>query len=431
MQFNGRDTLGRRLKSPPDATYPRLLVAGFLSCAALFLPSVANAGDWPQILGPNRDGRALNEELPNSWPKDGPKTLWSYEVGSGFAGPAVVGNRVILFHRVGDSERVEALSANHGESLWQTDFKATYRGTINPDDGPRCVPVIHDDAVYVFGAAGDVHCVALADGKKRWSRATFEEFNAPEGYFGAGSSPVVVGDALLVNVGGRDGAGVVAFSTKTGETLWKVSDEQASYSSPAVATFDGKTRVVFVARLNVLVLDPADGEILARTPFGQRGPTVNAATPLVIDEDLFLTASYGIGAKLMKVTADGLKPIWESDSAMSSQYNTPVYDDGYLYGIHGREDIGRAALRCVDAQTGKVQWSADEFGVAHLILADDKLLLARIDGELVLAEASPKALNVLARHQAFDGTLRALPALARGKLYARDDDVLKCIAVGE
>mgnify|MGYP002623585588 CR=1 FL=1 len=404
------------------------LITILIACAFAWK---CHGGDWPQILGPNRNGAAVGETLPDSWKDDGPAVVWSHEVGSGFAGPVVAGDRVIAFHRVEDNERVEALSASDGKQLWRADFVASYRGTINPDDGPRCTPTIAGDAVYVYGAAGDLHCIGLTDGKKRWSRAALEDYPAPASFFGAGSSPIVIGDAVLVNVGGRDGAGIVAFSTKTGKTLWKSGDEQASYSSPTTIDIEGKPHGLFVTRYNALIVNPADGKIMARLPFGQRGPTVNAATPLVIDGKIFLTASYGIGAALVKPAGDRLEPVWESDDAMSSQYNTPVHHDGNLYGIHGREDIGEASLRCIDALTGKTRWSEDGFGVAHIIRAGDKLLITKIDGELILARATVQRHTPLARARPFKGTVRAMPALADGHLFARDDKLLKCIAVGE
>ena len=404
-----------------------LVIVGSTAAAC----ATAIAGDWPQVLGPLRNGQAVEETLPNQWPEDGLRIAWEYPVGSGFAGPVVVGQRVILFHRVDDMERVQALSVRDGRQLWKADFDASYRGTINPDDGPRCVPVVDGDSVYVFGAAGDAHCVSLADGKKRWSRALFDDYDGSEGYFGAGSSPVVIGPAVLINVGGRDGAGIVALDKQSGKTLWTATDEQASYSSPTTIDIDGKTHALFVTRYNAILLDPANGKVVARTPFGQRGPTVNAATPLVIGENIFLTASYGIGATLLTPAKGEFKTVWESDDALSSQYNTPVVRNGFLYGIHGREDIGPAALRCIDAATGKVMWSEDDFGVAHLILAGDKLLVTRINGELMLVKASPERFETLGRFRAFEKTTRAIPALADGKLFARDETHLKCIEVGE
>ncbi len=391
---------------------PSIRLSTFALALILFA-RVAVGGDWPQILGPHRNGQAAGEKLLDAWPKAGPPVLWTHPVGSGFAGPVAAGGRVIVFHREGDKERVEALAADSGKPLWKTDYDATYRGSINPDEGPRCVPVIHGDAVYVYGAAGDVHCLELATGKKRWSRAANEEYGAPDGYFGAGSTPIVAGDALLVNVGGRDGAGIVAFALKDGKTLWKSGDELASYSSPVLAEIDGQQRVVFVTRYNAVVVNPVDGKIAATFPFGQRGPTVNAASPLVFDGKLLLTSSYGIGAYLMQLKPDALKKIWASDDVLSSQYNTPVYLDGYLYGIHGREDIGQAALRCVNVKTGRVAWSEEKFGVANIIAADGKLLIVGIDGRLVLASARPDKYVELARAQVFNGTTRALPARSR------------------
>ena len=409
---------------------PHLCIGIFVLLAGS--PSAVDAGDWPQVLGPQRNGNAVGETLPNAWPEGGPPLVWKYAVGSGFAGPVVAGERVVVFHRVGDSERIEALSAKSGKQLWKTDFAASYRGTINPDDGPRCVPAVAGDFVYVFGAAGDAYCVSLADGTKRWSRSLFEDYNAPEGYFGAGSSPIVIGKAVLFNVGGREkNSGIVALDRHSGKTLWTSFDGQASYSSPTTIDLDGKSHAVFVTRLNAIVLDPLSGKVVAETPFGQRGPTVNAANPLVIGDNIFLTASYGIGARLVKPTDGKLKELWKSDDVLSSQYNTPVERNGFVYGIHGREDIGLASLRCIDVARGKVKWSEDEFGVAHLILAGDKLLIVRINGEIMLASASPDKFQLLGKHQAFTGTTRALPALSGGKLFARDDDELKCIAVGK
>lgn len=410
---------------------------------AVLLPAVAasttRGGDWPQILGPHRNGRAEGEQLASKWPAGGPRLVWEKTLGSGYAGPVVEGRRVVVFHRVGDAERVEALDAATGETLWKADFEALYRGGINPDTGPRCVPLIHKGRVIVFGAAGDLHCVTLADGKKLWSRSAYADFDGDEGYFGAGSTPLAVGDAVLVNVGGRDGAGLVAFSLEDGSTLWKRTDERASYSSPTYAVIDGKPHAIFVTRLSAISVDPATGDVRFQFPFGKRGPTVNAATPLVFDGNrLFVSASYGVGAKLARIGRDGVETVWSSDDVMSSQYTTCVYRDGYLYGVDGREDIGLGVLRCVDAKTGRARWSVEDFGVAHAILAGDKLLLVKNDGDLVLAEASPSAFRKLQEASLFDDipgvVVRALPALSDGRLLVRgnrgEGSVLKCLDVG-
>lgn len=408
--------------------------------------ALLHGGDWPQILGPARTGIAVNERLVDSFPKEGPKTVWQRDVGSGFAGVAVAGGRAVLFHRVGNEEVVEAIDAASGKPLWKTAFPTHYTSTISADNGPRCVPVIHQGNVYLFGAAGHLHSVSLKDGAKRWSRAAYKEFGAPDGFFGAGSTPLVEGDRLLVNVGGRAGAGLVAFALADGKTVWQATDELASYSSPVAATIDGVRHAIFVTRFNVVSVDPANGKVRFRFPFGQRGPTVNAATPLVIDGHVFVTSSYGIGATFAKIGATSAEILWSKDDVLSSQYTTCVQEGGLLYGIDGRQDIGVARFRCFDPKTGKVQWTQEGFGNATLILAkepltskepgraatDAKLVIMKTDGTLVLAAASPKSYRALATARLFNVAGAnvpplALPALTNGLLYVRDAGMLKCV----
>jgi outer membrane protein assembly factor BamB len=398
-----------------------------------FFAAVSRAGDWPQILGPNRNGQAEGEQLNGTWPASGPKVLWRYTLGSGYAGAAVVGERTIVFHRVGSSERVECLDAAKGKSLWKADFAASYRGGFDPDIGPRCVPLVAGETVYCFGAAGDLHAVSLAAGKELWSRSLYADYSGDEGYFGAGSTPILVGGKLLVNVGGR-GAGIVALDPASGKTLWKASDDAASYSSPAAVSSGGQNKAVFVTRMNCVLADPATGRVTTLFPFGKRGPTVNAATPLVVGGKLFVTASYGVGAALASLDGASAKPIWSNDETMSSQYSTPVEHNGFLYGIHGREDVGVAELRCIEAATGKVQWSKTGYGVAHLILVGDKLLIQKADGQIALAAADPATYRELAAARIVNSPTRALPALSGGRLFVRAGSgggELICLEVGK
>ena len=293
------------------------------------------------------------------------------------------------------------------------------------------MPLVDDQRVYVLGPGGEFAGLELATGKQLWLRNICQDFNAPEGYFGAGSSPILEGGKLLVNVGGRDGAGLVAFSPTDGKTIWKATDEAASYSSPVAATVAGVRQVIFVTRLNVVSIDPTNGDVRFRFPFGARGPTVNAANPLVIGDHLFVSASYGVGARWSKIGAREATKVWESDDVMSSQYSTCVERDGILYGIDGRQDVGMARLRAFDPRTARVLWTEEGFGTGGLIVAGDKLLIMRTEGELVLAEASPEAFRPLARAKLFATTAQALPALADGRAFVRDTQFLKCVAVGQ
>lgn len=418
----------------PAAATPWLVVA-----MLALTGTTAVAGDWPQILGPNRNGIATDERLATSWPAGGPRVAWERPVGTGFSGPAVAGGRVFVFDRKGARERVTAISADNGRQLWVADFAAKFVPAYVNDDGPRCVPVVHAGRVIVFGAQGGLHCLDAKTGKTHWSRSTMADFNSkrafrgepPEGFFGKGSTPIVVGDLVIVNVGGSEKkAGIVAFRLADGKTAWQSTDVRASYSSPAFARIGTTPHVIFAARFHVVSVDPRTGKELFRFPFGRPGPNVTAATPLILGDQVFVTASYGFGAVMAKVSGGRVSDTWRSDDILSSQYTTAIAAGGRLYGIHGRQDSGQTSLRCIDAKTGRVAWDEPGFGYATLIAADEKLLILKTDGTLVLARLSPTKYQELAKATIFTTTTRALPALASGRLYTRDGRTLKRVDLG-
>lgn len=385
----------------------------------LFLAPQALAGDWPQILGPHRDGIADGEQPLKAWGRGGLRPKWSVPIGAGYAGPAVVGDRIVLFHRVDGQERIECLAADSGRSLWRADFPASYGGGVNPDQGPRCVPLIQDGRVVVFGAAGELHCVGLADGAKQWSVDAYTKYRGQEGYFGAGSTPLVLGNRVLVNVGGKNAA-IVAFALETGKEVWASGDDRASYSSPAVMQLGGQPHAVFVTRLQCFVVHPETGKVAFQTPFGQPGPTVNAATPLILGDRVFLTASYGIGAELWDLKGKP-RQVWANDDTLSSQYSTAVAHSGHLYGFHGREDLGGKELRCVVAESGEIRWRQPMGNVGHVVLVGDQLLVLTVAGELRLVAARPDAYSELAFATVSQGVTRALPAFSNHRLVLRDN----------
>ncbi len=403
-------------------------IAACLCCLAVEANSLA--GDWPNILGPQRNAIGVDEKLADKWPADGPRTAWEAKVGSGFAGVAVADGIAILFHRLGDEDTLSAYDAASGKPLWSKGFPTDFQPQIGEDDGPRAVPTIHKGRIYAFAGAGGLYCANLKTGDVLWQRQTHKEFRAPAGYFGAGSAPLVEGKVVIVNVGGdKDGAGIVAFDLDTGKTVWKATSEQASYSSPLVTAIDGKRVVLCITRLNLVALDPATGNELARTPFGQRGPTVNGAMPVVAGNRVLLTASYGIGAELVNLGRDKLDVVWQ-DEVLSSQYTTPIVQDGTVFGIDGRQDGGPISLKCFDLESRKVHWTKPGLAYATLIAADGKLLVMHTSGTLRLAELSKSAYRELGSAELLRGTTRALPALANGRLYVRNEKTLKCVELG-
>ncbi|WP_164102657.1 outer membrane protein assembly factor BamB family protein [Candidatus Laterigemmans baculatus] len=398
---------------------PLPLLALSLLCFAFFgsWQTPVRGGDWPQVLGPQRDGHAEGETVA-PW-RQPPAIRWRAECGAGYSGVAVASGKVLLWHRLGDEEVLDCLSVKEGQRLWRAAFPAIYRGGVDADRGPRCVPVVADQRVFVYGAAGDLHAVALADGKTLWSRQLRTDYRGDDGYFGAGSTPIVVEDRVIAAVGGEAGAGLVAVDAATGQTLWTATDQEAAYASPVTARVGEKTYVVAVLRMATVMVDPASGEIVRQFDFGRRGPTVNAATPLVDGSELLVTAAYGVGCRKVDLADSPPTPLWESTDVISSQYASPVRVGGWLYAISGREDLGDAGLKCVSWSDGATAWEQPDYGTAHLIAAGERIVAQRVDGQLDLLAANPERLERLATAELPAGVYRSLPALSDGVLYCR------------
>jgi outer membrane protein assembly factor BamB len=389
-------------------------VLALLSSAAVF------AQDWPQILGPGRNGIYTGPEIVPSFPRSGPPLLWKRDVGAGFAGPSVSAGKVVLFHRVNNRETVEAMDAATGKTIWTADYPTSYRDDFGFDEGPRAVPVIAGGRVFTHGADGMLQGLDFALGQRLWMVDTRKVFDAPKGYFGVASSPLVDGNRVLVNVGGKSG-GIVAFDAASGKTLWTSTSDEASYSAPVMADIAGQRTAVFFTRTGLVAIDPTNGAVRYQFRWRARmAASVNAATPIVVKDQIFLSASYGTGAVLLQVANNAVKPVWSGDESMSNHYSTSVYKDGYLYGFEGRQEFGQI-LRCVELATGKVMWSVDGFGAGSLLIASEALVIMRESGELALAPASPKAFRFASRAQLLPGVVRAFPALADGRYYVRNE----------
>ena len=382
------------------------------------------AQDWPQILGPGRNGIYTGPPIVPSFPRSGPPQIWSRDVGAGFAGPAVSAGKLILFHRVNNREVVEAMDAATGKTLWTFDYATNYRDDFGFDEGPRAVPVIAGGRVFTHGADGWLHGLDFVTGRQLWSADTRRVFDAPKGYFGVATSPLVDGARVMVNVGGKTG-GIVAFDAASGKTLWTSTKDEASYAAPVMADIAGVRTAVFFTRTGLVALDPSNGSIRYQYRWRARmAASVNAATPIVVKDQIFLSASYGTGAVLLQVANNAVKPVWSGDESLSNHYSSSVHKDGYLYGFDGRQEFGQS-LRCVELATGKVMWNVDGFGAGTLLIAGDALVIMRESGELALAPASPKAFRFTARAQLLPGVVRAYPALADGRYFVRNDRQLR------
>jgi outer membrane protein assembly factor BamB len=406
--------------------------APLASCGVLLLLASASAlgQDWPGYLNVNRDGVYRGPALADSWPSSGPRVVWRMQVGQGFSGPVVASGRTILFHRVGAEEVIESLDARTGARQWRYAYPTTYRDDFGFDEGPRAVPMVAGGVVYTYGAEAQMHAVNLATGIRLWSVDAARRFNVPKGFFGAAGSPLVEDGRVIANIGGK-GAGIVAFDAKSGKVLWTATDDAASYSSPVAATFGGQRTVVFLTRAALVGLNPANGQVRFSKPWRARiAASVNAASPVIVGDLIFVSAQYGPGAGVFRVEGSNLVELWASDDVLSNHYATSVHRDGILYGYHGRQEFG-PSLRAVELRTGKVRWSEERFMAGSIMLAGDRLVIMREGGELVLASATPDAFRPLARAKILPGVVRAFPALADGYFYVRNENTLVCLDLGK
>ena len=384
------------------------------------------ASDWPQFLGPSRTGVYVGAPLNEKWPSTGPRVIWRKQVGQGLSGPVVAGTQLILFHRVDDREVVESFDALTGAPKWRHAYQTTYRDDFGFDEGPRAVPVVADGIVYTYGAEGKLSAIDLQTGKLLWNVDAMREFEVDKGFFGAAGSPLVEDGKVIANVGGRK-AGIVAFDAKTGKVIWTATTDAASYSSGIAATMLGRRYAVFLTRAGLVGLDPANGQVRFQRPWRARqAASVNAATPVIVGNTIFVSAEYGPGAGALQFDGTKLVDLWASDDVLSNHYATSVFHEGTLYGFHGRQEFG-PVFRAVDLQSGKVLWSTPRFGAGSVTLAGNRLVIVRESGELLIAAASPKSFQQIASAQVLPATVRAYPALSDGILYLRNDNTLVAV----
>lgn len=385
-----------------------------------------HAADWPQFLGLNRDSKSKEINLLQKLPKGGPPVVWKLKAGEGYSAPVIADGKLVLFHRLADRDHVTCVDAKTGKQKWDFSYPTNYRDNLGKGDGPRSTPVIDGEHVYTLSADGRLHCITMKDGNKVWMSNLNRDYQVPDSFFGVGTSPIVEGDLVVVNVGGKKG-GIVALNKKTGKEVWTATDHQASYASPVATTVDGARHLLFFTRHGLVSLDPKTGkERFSKRWRARINASVNATSPVVANGQVFVSSSYSTGAFVADLKKDDLKVIWSNDEAISCHYSPCAYHDGHLYGFDGRQEEG-ARLRCVDWKTGKVRWNKERIGCGSLIIADGQLIVFNEAGELILAELTPKGYREKSRADVLEGVCRAHVALANGYLYVRNADTLTCL----
>ena len=390
--------------------------------------SESSVEDWPNYLGPRFDGTSAEKGLIQNWPAGGPRVLWSRSLGASYSAPVTSRGRLILFHRLENREVIEAVDALTGTPIWKQSYPSAYEDRFGFNGGPRSSPTVEGERVYTFGAEGKLTCLDFETGEVIWQRWINRDFRVPQNFFGVGSAPVIDDGRILLNAGGPQGAGIVAIDKDRGVDVWKTGEDEASYSTPVVRLIHGTRMGIFFTRRGLNVVEIGTGKEHYRYPFRSRNDlSVNAATPVVVDDYVFLSAAYRTGAVLLKLAPGGLEVVWKDPKAMNSHWATSIYHEGYLYGMNGRHE-GAARFRCIDFMSGKVLWTAKQgLGRAVFVLAEGKLIALGERGILALIEASPESYRERARAQILKYPCWTPPVLSHGLLYVRNETRLLCL----
>jgi outer membrane protein assembly factor BamB len=405
--------------------------SGLLPALALVAVSAASAAwaraaDWPQWLGPGRDGRSAETGLLTEWPAAGPKVLWRVPGGVGMSGVAVAGGRAFTMAMRGDDELAVALDAADGREVWAVRVGPAFRE--RQGDGPRATPTVDGGHVFVQSASGPLACLDAATGKTVWTRDLIAEFGAENAPWGMCGSPLIEG-GLVIACPGAKGASVAALDKATGKTVRRAGDDKAGYASPVAMAVGGARQIVAFSAGSLNGFDAATGKVAWGLPW-KTDFDCNIATPLVLGERLFVASGEGVGCRMLEpAAAGGPKAVWESlgpKSVMLTHWSTAVAHEGRLYGVSG-EFNGVVNLNCVDAATGRLQWSQPRFGAAGIALADGHLFLATRTGELVCVEASPAGFKEKGRVRLLQDKVYANPSIAGGRLYLRDRKDIVCV----
>ncbi len=408
--------------------------------------------DWPRLLGERGDGVSPETGILNAWPKVGLKKLWDCKLGAGYAPPSIVNGKLYHFDRFADIAQLTCRHAETGELIWVYDYPTEYQDLYGYDAGPRAGPVVDGDQLFLHGVDGMVIAVNAADGKEQWKVDTKKTYHVHQNFFGAGSVPLVVGQLVIVPIGGSpkgarpadlrdakgDGSGIVAFDSKTGAEKYKFSDELASYSSPVLATFHGEKTVLYFARGGLLGFDPASGK--ERFNYKWRAKileSVNAANPVVVENRILITECYEKGTVCLEVQKDfTLKDIWsdlekdKNDKALMAHWCTPMVDGQYMYGCSSRHSP-QADFRCVELATGQVRWIEPKTRWTTAIKIDGHLLTLAEEGTLTLLKLNPDKYEKVAQWTSeqnpdLEYPCWAPPVVSRGLLYVRGKGKLVC-----
>ncbi len=421
-------------------------------------PGASDGGsDWPAFLGPTGDSKSTERGILTDWSDGRLKVLWQRKLYESYGIGAVSRGCYYQFDRVGEKAVLLCWDAATGRQRWQAEYPTFYEDLYGYNGGPRNSPLVDGDRVYLFGVDGWLACVQAGDGRVVWQVDTAGRYGVVQNFFGVGSNPVIDGRLLIVMVGGSppesreappgalervvgNGSGIVAFDKHTGEEVYRITDELASYASLKLATIQGRRWCLAFARGGLVGFEPTTGKVDFHYPWRARLlESVNAAVPVVVGDEVFISETYGPGSSLLRVRPGGCEVIWRDDpevrrKAMQTHWNTPIHHEGYLYGSSGRH-MYQAKLRCIEWQTGKIQWEVPDLTRTSLLYADGHFISLGEYGDLVLFKANPAKFEQVAEAKLrsaegqplLEYPCWAAPILSQGRLYVRGRYSVVCL----
>lgn len=398
-----------------------ILLAGLGAMMLLLLAAPASGDDWLFFRGPNHDGKSAESAWKAEFPEAGPKIAWRKNVGIGASSVVVAGDRVVTMGNRDDKDVVTCLDADTGDVLWTFEYDCPFERRMY-DGGTAATPTIDGDRVYTFSHNGDLHCLGLKDGKPIWKKHV-REFGGRTSRWEYACSPLVMGDLVYVDIGGD--RSTVALNKMNGSPYWGQGEASAGYAAP-IAIERGDEKGVLVFKGDRLVAHDAEtGEQWWEINWGPR-TGVNASSPLLIDNRIFISCGYGVGGAMYDISGDQPKELWRNRDA-TTKISSCIHHEGHIYAIN---EVGR--LLCIDDKTGDAVWSQRGFGSGTLSFADGKLIIMSDRGELVIAEANAKEFKAISRAQVIEtrATCWVQPVLAHGRIYCKSNrGELVCVDV--
>ncbi|MDB5346622.1 MAG: outer rane biosis protein BamB [Schlesneria sp.] len=432
-----------------------------LSCCLVIvaITGVVRADDWPQWLGPTRDSVWHEKGIVDKFPESGLKVKWRVPVSLGYAGPAVVGDRVYITDYVRESgdvsnspnerrelkgiERVLCLNANDGKPIWEHSDKVTYK--ISYPSGPRATPTVADGKVYTLGAEGLLLCLNEKDGKPVWSKDFKKEYKIDAPIWGFCAAPMVDGKKLICLAGG-EGSVAVAFDKDTGKELWRaLSASEPGYCPPSIIEAGGKRQLIIWSADDLNGLDPDTGKVHWTQPI-KPSYGMSIAVPQHHGNLLFVSGIGSVAAVFkLKDSEPAAEVVWRATpkTAVFAANTTPVIDDdGIIYGA----DCMSGQFRAVKLDSGDRLW--DTFapttntrrgghGTAFIVRNEDKYFLFSETGDLILAKLSASKYDEISRFHVLEPTgecfgrevVWSAPAYANKCCFARNDKELVCVSL--